>query len=94
MSIVVDEFNDSYLRFVPEDAYDTDYNLKIIRNKFTDSISGVGTTSIGFIDLVSSTGVTTSGATGTIASFNNTQFESLYANVQIIDDVSNDMNFV
>jgi hypothetical protein len=94
LSIVVDEFNDSYLRFVPEDAYDTDYNLKIIRNKFTDSISGVGTTSIGFIDLVSSTGVTTSGATGTIASFNNTQFESLYANVQIIDDVSNDMNFV
>ena len=94
LSIVVDEFNDSYLRFIPEDAYDTDYDLKIVRNRFMDSVSGVGTTSIGFIDLVSSTGVTTSGATGTIASFDNTEFESLYANVQIIDDVSNDMNFV
>ena len=94
LDIVVDEFNDSYLRFIPEDPYDTDYDLKLIRNTFTNSISGIGTTSIGFIDLVSTTGVTTSESTKTIASFDNSEFESLYANVQIIDNTSNDMNFV
>jgi hypothetical protein len=94
LDIIVDEFNDSYLRFIPEDSYDTDYDLKLIRNTFTNSTSGIGTTSVGFIDLVSSTGVTTSGSTESIASFDNSEFESLYANVQIIDDTSNDMNFV
>jgi len=93
LDIVVDEFNDSYLRFIPEDAYNTDYDLKLIRNTFTNS-TGIGTTSIGFIDLVSSAGVTTSGSTKNIVTFDNSEFESLYANVQIIDDVSNDMNFV
>jgi hypothetical protein len=93
-SIEIDEFNDSYLTFVPEDSYNIDYDVKTIRNTFEGSVSGIGTTSIGFIDLVSSTGSAVSGATESIVSFNNSEFESLYANVQIIDEVSNDMNFV
>ena len=94
VSIVVDAFNDSYLRFIPVDAYDTDYDLKIVRNTFTSSAAGVGTTSIGFTNLVSSTGVTTSGVTTSIASFSVSEFESLYANVEIINDTTNDINFV
>ena len=93
-SIEVDEFGKSLLRFIPEDSYNTDYDVKIIKNTFKGSTSGVGTTSVGFIDLVSSTGSAISGATENIASFNNTEFESFYANVQVIDQVSNDMNFV
>ena len=93
-SIVEDTFGDSYLRFSPVDAYDTDYDLKLIRNTFTSSSTGIGTTTIGFTNLISSVGIATTGATVNIASFDSTEFESLYANVQIIDDITNQMNFV
>ena len=94
LSIFTDEFDDNYLRFTPVDPYDTDYDLKIIRNTFSSSITGVGTSSIGFINLVSSAGVTTSGVTTSVASFDATEFESLYANVQVIDNTTEEMNFV
>ena len=94
ITIIVDEFNDSYLRFIPVDAYNTDYDLKIIRNTFTSSISGIGSTSVGFTNLVSSVGLTTSGVTTSIASFNASEVESLYANVEVINDTTNDINFV
>ena len=93
-SIVNDSFGDSYLRFIPVDPYDTDYDLKLIRNTFTSSSVGVGTTSVGFTNLVSSTGIATSGVTTTITSFNTSDFESLFANVQVINSTSNEMNFV
>ena len=94
IAIEVDEFEDSYLRFNPEDAYDTDYNVKLLRSTFNSSIVGVGTSSVGLVNLISSTGVSTSGETSSIVSFANTEFKSFYANVQVIDDITLDMNFV
>ena len=93
-SVVVDDFGDSYLRFIPADPYDTDYDLKLIRNTFTASSVGVGTTTVGFSNLVSSTGIATAGITTNIVSFNTADFESLYANVQVVNSTTNEMNFV
>jgi hypothetical protein len=92
--LVVDEFNDSYFRFVPEDPYDTDYDLKIHKVIFEDSIVGIGTTSIGFIDIIGKNETATSGITTTLVGVNTNNFGSLYANVQVIDNTTNDMNFV
>jgi hypothetical protein len=52
------------------------------------------TTTVGFTNLVSSAGVTTSGVTTSIASFNASEVESLYANVEVVNDTTNDINFV
>ena len=90
-----DEFGDDYLRFEPKDPFDTDYDLKIIRSKFASSSAGIGTTSIGFIDLISSTGILTSGiSSSTVISLDNTSFKSLYANIQVIDNITEELNFV
>ena len=87
---------DAYLRFIPVDAFDTDYDLKILRNTFTSAAGGIGSTSIGLIDVLSATGVSTAGVTTTIASFDATEFESLYANVEIVNNVlgTDEINFV
>ena len=92
--LVVDEFDDSYFRFVPEDPYDTDYDLKIHKVIFEDSIVGIGTTSVGFIDIIGKNETATSGITTTLVGVNTNNFGSLYANVQVIDNTTNDMNFV
>ena len=96
LSVVVDQFSDAYLRFIPVDAFDTDYDLKILRNTFTSAAGGIGSTSIGLIDILSATGVSTAGVTTTIASFDATEFESLYANVEIVNNVlgTDEINFV
>jgi len=92
--IYTDDFEDSYFRFIPNDPFDTDYELKIITNTFTSSSAGVGTTSLGFIDLISSIGIATPGITTSLSNLDANSIGSLYANVQVIDDTSGDMNFV
>ena len=46
--------NNSYLQFKPTDSNNFDYNIKILQNYFTPSSTGVGTTSVGFVNLISS----------------------------------------
>ena len=89
-----DEFGDTYLRFIPVDAYDTDYDLKLIKNSYTSSLSGIGSTSIGFVDLISSNKVVGPNTSSSIVELNSSNFESLYANVQVIDNATDEMNFV
>ena len=46
------------LRFAPNDPDNIDYDFKFIKNTFGSAISGVGTTSIGFINLTGFSGET------------------------------------
>ena len=93
-AIVKNEFNETYLKFSPTDPYNVDYDLKLIKNEFNSTSPGIGTTSIGFIDLTGSNGIATSGITTSIISVNSNKFTSLYVNSQVIDTLTNDMNFV
>jgi hypothetical protein len=93
-SIVTNEFDATYLQFTPTDPYNIDYNLKLIKNQFNSTLPGIGTTSIGFIDLTGSNGIATSGITTSIISVNPNKFTSLYVNTHIVNNATNDMNFV
>jgi hypothetical protein len=93
-SIIQDQFNDTYLRFTPVDPYNIDYDLKLIDNEFGSSLPGIGTTSIGSINLTGSNKNVTSGVTTSIISLESNKFTSLYVNTQVIDTNTNDMNFV
>jgi hypothetical protein len=93
-SIFTDEFNDTYLRFNPTNPYDIDYDLKSIKTRFNTIFSGIGTESIGFVDLVGSNIGVQSGITTSIISKQTNTVESLYADIQIIDSITNKMNFV
>lgn len=93
--LITDNSNDkNYLRFIPDDPYDTDYDIKLIKSNFNSTLPGIGTTSVGFIDLTGSNKIATTGIQTSIISIQANKFSSLYSNIQIIDSVTNQMNFV
>ena len=92
--IYTDEIGDNYLQFVPTDPYSYDYDIKLIKGVFNSSTPGIGTQSIGFVNLTGLSTTSQSGAVTPIISIPSYKFESLYANVQIIDNFANEMNFV
>ena len=93
-SIVENDSGESYLQFIPDDPYSTDYDIKVIKSNFDSSSAGIGTTSIGFINLTGSNKKASSGISTSIISVDSSKFSSLLANVQIIDSTTNLMNFV
>jgi ElaB/YqjD/DUF883 family membrane-anchored ribosome-binding protein len=93
--LITDDVDDSnYLRFVPKDPFNTDYDIKLINSNFNSILPGIGTTSIGFINLTGSNRTATTGIQTSIISVQANKFSSLYSNIQIIDSVTNQMNFV
>jgi hypothetical protein len=93
-SLVEDEYGNNNLQFIPIDPYNADYDLKLISNQFNSNSPGIGTTSIGFIDLTGSNIIAGPGITTSIISVNSSKFSSLYTNIQVIDSLTNQMNFV
>jgi hypothetical protein len=91
--LVTDESNDNYLRFIPDDLYDTDYDIKLIKSNFNSSLPGIGTTSVGFINLTGSNRTAATGIQTSLISVESNKFSSLYSNVQIVDSVTKQMNF-
>ena len=71
-----------------------DYDLKIFSSKFNTNSVGVGTSSIGPIDLSSRVQTCTTGITTNIITVPTNKFESLYATLHIIDDSTKEMNLV
>jgi len=87
---------DGYLKFEPNDPFNIDYDIKLIKSRFNTILPGIGTNPIGFINLTGSNKSIGSGITTSILSVQSNQFSSLYTNVQIIDTttIPNKMNFV
>ena len=90
----VDLSGEFSLKFSPYDPYNTDYKVKILSNTFSTFFSGIGTYSVGFVDLIGSNANVSSGITTTLISKNASSFETLYSNVHILDTVTNEMNYV
>ena len=92
------------LIFDPTDPYDTDHDIKILRKNYLYQAlpagsTGIGTESLGSIDLtgsfVSGIGsVGTATSTKTIAEFNVNDFNGAFANIEITDRFSADVNYV
>jgi hypothetical protein len=92
--IVKNDNNETYLRFIPIDPYNIDYDLKVLKTTFNSTLPGIGTTSIGFIDLTGSNKTISSGITTSIISVKTDKFTSLHINSQVVNTITNDMNFV
>ena len=91
------EFDETFLRFTPVDPFNTDYDVKLIKQTFNTNLSGVGTQSVGFVTLTGSVDVENNIVglgTTTIISVDSNKFESLYVNAQVINTLTNDMNYV
>ena len=92
--LITDDASDSdYLRFIPNDPFNIDYDIKLINSNFNSTLPGIGTTSIGFINLTGSNRTAVTGIQTSIISVQSNKFSSLYSNIQIIDSTTNQMNF-
>lgn len=93
-SVESDEFGNNYLRFTPEDPFNIEYDIKYIYKKFDNQVVGVGTKSVGFVDLTSRSQEVITGITSTIIGVATDKFTSLHVNAQVYKEASNEMNFV
>ena len=93
-SIEDDEFGDTFVRFTPKDPFDTEYDIKYIDKKFDNQVIGVGTTSIGFVDLTTRSQEVLVGNTDTIIGVSTETITSLHLNAQIYKESSKETNFV
>ena len=93
-SLETDEFGDTFLRFTPEDPYDTEYDIKFIEKRFNNSTIGIGTSSIGFIDLTSRAQTVLINTTESVIGVSTDKFTALYVNALVTKEVSGETNFV
>lgn len=90
----VDEDSTFYLRFEPEDPFNSNFEIKILKDTFT-SKSGVGSTqSVGFVDLMSKNTIVSSGSTGSIFNLDISKYSSIHSNIHLINSDSSSMNYV
>ena len=92
-SIETDLFGDTFIRFTPTDPFNVDYNIKFIKKSFTNDI-GISTESIGFVDLISSSNVSSAGSTMNIVGFDTSSLSSIFVTANIIDGTNNISNLV
>ena len=95
--IVENEFDETFLRFVPNDPFNKDYDIKLIKQTFNSVFVNSGIHTVGFVTLTGSvdTEITSVGlGTTTIISVDSNEYESLYINAQVTDTITDDMNYV
>ena len=88
------DLGDLSLRMVPSKTDNTDYKIKILNNNFSSFFTGIGTTSIGFVDLIGSNVTVNSGITTSLISKNTSNIESLYSHIHVLNTTTNEMNYV
>ena len=88
------ESGEYYLKFEPHDASNTTYNIKYLNNTFDNKSQGIGTTSIGFINLIGNTLSVTSNQTKTIISSPISALKSIHSQICLTDSITGDMNYV
>ena len=94
LQIYKDTVGTHYLRFVPVDPYDSDFDIKFIKSDFNTTASGVGTQSIGFVDLVGINTTIGVGSTGVIYQKSKDTFEYLIAEVELFNEVTKNKTVV
>ncbi len=88
-----DESGNYFLQFNPSDPYNTTYEVKYLNSTFNNTI-GVGTSSIGFVDLSGISTTVSIGSSINLFESNLSDVTSILSNVQIIDNTTNEMNYV
>ena len=86
--------NELFLRFSPEEVYNTSYNIKHLDTSFTNFVTGISTFSIGFIDLIGVTTTVSSGSTASILIKDTSQTKAVHTYAHVLNNSTNEMNYV
>ena len=99
----IDSFGRKTLVFTPTDPFETDHDIKVLKKTYLFQAlppgnSGIGTQTIGSVDLVSSfvglSSVPGGNDIGTLAQFNDSDFNGLFASIEISNRFSGETNYV
>ena len=90
----IDTFDRKTLRFTPDELYNSDHDIKVLKLNFNTDLAGIGTQSIGSISLTGSNKIVSSGTTSTIVSYSLPNFESIFANIQIFNTITREINYL
>jgi len=83
------------LRFTPLDRFNDDYDIKVIKSSFPGASIGIGSTNVGFVKLTNSGYYVSPGNTQSLVSVaTTTNYNSFYGTFQVVDNVTNYMDFV
>jgi len=94
VSANLSDLDELSIRFTPTELFNSDYDIKVLKNNFSSSISGIGTQSIGFVNLTGSNISVGSGSTGTIVSDSTSTTEAFFANIEVRNTDTNERNYV
>jgi len=89
----LDQFGNLSLRYEPDSPFDKSYDIKVYRNNFDTGLSGIGTTSIGFVDITSNVKTVGVGSTSQIVGIATSSTEAILTEIIAIDLQTDKMNF-
>jgi len=90
----IDDDNNISLRLDPENPYSYDYEIKILQQRYSSLSAGSSTQSVGFVDIVASNNIVSSGSTSTILSLDSSVYNSSYLNVSVYNNDTQEQNYV
>ena len=90
----MDTSNNVSLKFTPDDPENNDYDLKIRQTSFNTNLTGIGTQSIGFVNLSGINTTVATATTSTIISTNIDNTDAFFASIEVNDVTSEETNFV
>ena len=90
----IDSSQDISLKFTPDDPDNNDYDLKILETSFNTNLTGIGTQSIGFINLSGINTTVSTATTSNIISTNIINTDAFFASVEVNDVTTDQTNFV
>lgn len=86
--------NETYLTLEPTDPNNFTYDIKYVNNSFANFNSGIGTTSIGLINLTSRTLSVPGSQNASLLEYPISNTRSVYSEIHLVDNVTNEMNYV
>ena len=90
----VDNSGNFYLRFEPEDPFESDFDIKILQDAFISKSSIGSTESLNCIDLISQNKIVSSGITTSIFELDSSKYSAVYSNIHVLNNDSSSMNYV
>ena len=90
----INDSNELSLRFIPEEKFTSDYDIKILKNNFSSGLSGIGTQSIGFVNLTGSNISVGSATTGTVFSADTSSAKAFFINAEVENRTTDEINYV
>ena len=90
----IDASGNISINFTPDDPDNNDYDLKILETSFNTNLTGIGTQSIGFINLSGINTTVSTATTSLIISTDVNNTDALFASIEVNNVTTDETNFV